>query len=144
MAGLDAFGTIFQRGDGAATEVFTSIANVTNITPPGIERETYDVTAHDSPDAWREFIGGLKDGGEVEIELNYDPREHDSLVSDFEDDDPRNYKIVFPNNIGTWAFKAVMSGFESEAPHDDKLSATVTFKVSGKPTITPGAGGSGA
>ncbi|MGA5669017.1 phage tail tube protein [Streptomyces pseudogriseolus] len=138
MAGLDAFGTQLERGDGAGTEVFTPIANVTNITPPGIERETYDVTAHDSPDGWREFIGGLKDGGEVEIELNYDPREHDVLVSDFEDSDPRNYRIVFPGTLGQWAFKAIMSGFESEAPHDDKLSATVTFKVSGKPTITAG------
>lgn len=138
MAGLDAFGTQLERGDGAATEVFTPIANVTNITPPGIERETYDVTAHDSPDGWREFIGGLKDGGEVEIELNYDPREHDVLVSDFEDSAPRNYRIVFPGTLGQWAFKAIMSGFESEAPHDDKLAATVTFKVSGKPTITAG------
>ncbi|MFD5297221.1 phage tail tube protein [Streptomyces mutabilis] len=139
MAGLDAFGTKLQRGDGAATEVFTDIANVTNITPPSIERETYDVTAHDSPDAWREFIGGLKDGGEVEIELNYDPREHDSLVTDFGDTEPRNYKILFPGTLGSWSFAAIMSGFESEAPHDDKLSATVTFKVSGKPTITAGA-----
>lgn len=138
MAGLDAFGTQLERGDGAGTEVFTAIANVTNITPPGIERETYDVTAHDSPNGWREFVGGLKDGGEVEIELNYDPREHDTLVADFEDDAPRNYRIVFPGTLGQWAFKAIMSGFESEAPHDDKLSATVTFKVSGKPTITAG------
>jgi predicted secreted protein len=139
MAGLDAFGTQLERGDGAAPEVFTAIANVTNITPPGIERETYDVTAHDSPDGWREFVGGLKDGGEVEIELNYDPREHDTLVADFEDDQPRSYRIVFPGTLGQWGIKAIMSGFESEAPHDDKLSATVTFKVSGKPTITTGA-----
>ncbi|MFI7014152.1 phage tail tube protein [Streptomyces sp. NPDC050164] len=139
MAGLDAFGTKLQRGDGAGPEVFEDLANVTNITPPGIERETYDVTAHDSPDAWREFIGGLKDGGEVEIELNYDPRIHDELIADFADKDPRNYKIMFPGTLGSWAFAAIMSGFESEAPHDDKLSATVTFKVSGKPTITAGA-----
>ncbi|MEV8552560.1 phage tail tube protein [Streptomyces glaucescens] len=138
MAGLDAFGTQLERGDGAGTEVFTAIANVTNITPPSIERETIDVTAHDSPDGWREHVGGLKDGGEVEIELNYDPREHDVLVADFEDDAPRNYRIVFPGTLGQWAFKAIMSGFESQAPHDDKLSATVTFKVSGKPTITAG------
>ncbi|MDX3689952.1 phage tail tube protein [Streptomyces europaeiscabiei] len=138
MAGLDAFGTQLQRGDGATPEVFTPLANVTDITPPGIERETYDVTAHDSEDAWREFIGGLKDGGEVELDLNYDPREHDSLLSDFADAVPRNYKVVWPGTLGNWAFKAIITNFEPEAPHDDKLAASVTYKVSGKPTITTG------
>jgi predicted secreted protein len=139
MAGLDAFGTQLQRGDGATpTETFTPLANVTDITPPGIERETYDVTAHDSEDAWREFIGGLKDGGEVEIDINYDPREHDSLIADFADAMPRNYKIVWPGTLGNWAFKAILTNFEPEAPHDDKLAASLTFKVSGKPTITTG------
>jgi predicted secreted protein len=139
MAGLDAFGTQLQRGDGAGVETFTPIANVTDITPPGIERETYDVTAHDSPEAWREFIGGLKDGGEVEIEVNYDPREHDALIADFADPNPRNYKVVWPNSLGDWSFGAILTNFEPEAPHDDKLAASLTFKVSGKPTITTGA-----
>lgn len=139
MAGLDAFGTQLQRGDGAGPEVFEAIANVTDITPPGLERETLDVTSHGSPDAWREFIGGLKDGGEVEIEINYDPREHDALIADFEDDEPRNYKVVWPKALGSWEFAAVLTNFEPEAPHDDKLAASLTFKVSGKPTITTGA-----
>ncbi len=140
MAGLDAFGTQLQRGDGATpTEAFAAIANVTDITPPGIERETYDVTAHDSLEGWREFIGGLKDGGEVEIEVNYDPREHDTLISDFADALPRNYKVVWPGTLGSWAFAAILTNFEPEAPHDDKLAASATFKVSGKPTITTGA-----
>ncbi|MFD9905636.1 phage tail tube protein [Streptomyces sp. NPDC059063] len=140
MAGLDAFGTQLQRGDGATpTETFSPIANVTDITPPGVERETYDVTAHDSPEAWREFIGGLKDGGEVEIEINYDPREHDSLFGDFSDALPRSYKVVWPGTLGSWGFAAILTNFEPEAPHDDKLAASLTFKVSGKPTITTGA-----
>ncbi|WP_031104276.1 phage tail tube protein [Streptomyces sp. NRRL S-146] len=140
MAGLDAFGTQLQRGDGATpTETFMAIANVTDITPPGLERETLDVTSHGSPDAWREFIGGLKDGGEVEIDINYDPREHDSLIADFGDTAPRNYLVVWPLELGTWAFAAVLTNFEPEAPHDDKLAASLTFKVSGKPEITTGA-----
>lgn len=140
MAGIDAFGIALQRSDMAATPVFTAIASVTNLSGPEIERETYDVTAHDSVDGWREFIGGLKDGGEVSVEINYDPREHDTLVADFEDTDPRDYKMVFPAQAGggSWGFKAVLKGFKQEAPVDDKFSGELTFKVSGKPTITPG------
>ncbi|NUP21612.1 MAG: outer capsid protein Hoc [Streptomyces sp.] len=137
MAGIDGFGTQFKRGDGAGPEVFTALANVTNVSGPGLSRETIDVTAHDSPDQWMEFIGGLKDGGEVSLDVNYDPADHDALIADFDDDAPRNYQVVFPDvDTTTWAFKAIMTGFEPEAPYDDKLAATLTFKVSGKPTIS--------
>ncbi|WJD99773.1 phage tail tube protein [Streptomyces antimycoticus] len=139
MAGLDAFGTQLQRGDGGSPETFAAIANATNITPPALERETLDVTSHGSPDQWREYIGGLKDGGEVSIDINYDPRLHDVLVADFDDPNPRNYKVVWPGTLGNWAFAAILKGFEPEAPHDDKLAASLTFQVSGKPTLTPGA-----
>lgn len=139
MAGLDAFGIQLQRGDGATpTEAFAAIAKVTNVSGPEIERETYDVTAHDSVDGWREFIGGLKDGGEVSLEVNYDPRDHDELVADFEDDAPRNYKLVFPGGLGSWTLKLVLSGFKQQAPVDDKFSGEIKYKVSGKPVITPG------
>jgi predicted secreted protein len=138
MAGIDGFGTALQRGNGATpTETFTTIANVTSINPPGMSRETIDVTAHDSPDGWMEFLGGLKDGGEVSTDVNYDPSEHDSLVADFEDDAPRNYQIVFPDAAATtWSFAAILTGFEPEAPYDDKLAASLTWKVTGKPTLS--------
>jgi len=137
VAGLDAFGTQLKRGDGAGPEVFTAIARVSNISPPSTARETYDVTAHDSPDAWREFIGGLKDGGEVSIDVQYTPSVHDVLLDDYDDDEPRNYQVVFPDtDATTWSFAAVMNGFSSQAPVDDKLSATITFKVSGKPVLS--------
>ncbi|MFI8830548.1 phage tail tube protein [Streptomyces afghaniensis] len=141
MSGIDAFGIALQRGDGVTpTEGFAAIGKVTNLSGPEIERETYDVTAHDSVDGWREFIGGLKDAGEVSVEVNYDPRVHDDLIADFEDTAPRSYKMVFPDQAGggNWAFKAILKGFSQEAPVDDKLSAELTFKVSGKPVITEG------
>lgn len=139
MAGKDARGTAFQVEDTVTPGTFTSVANVTNITPPGIERETLDVTAHDSEEGWQEFLGGLKNGGEVTIELNYDPTKHDVLVGHMDGSDPLNYKVLFPGTLGEWSFGAVMTGFAPEAPYDDKLSAEVTFQVSGKPTLTTGA-----
>lgn len=140
MSGLDAFGIALKRSDMATpTATFTTIANVTNVSGPEIERETYDVTAHDSVDGWREFIGGLKDGGEVTLEINYDPRKHDPFVADFGDTVPRDYKLTFPGTLGEWALKLVLTGFKSEAPVDDKFTGEMKFKVSGKPVIIPGA-----
>lgn len=139
MPGLNAFGTSLQRGDGATTtEAFLAIANVTSIQGPQLSRETIDVTAHNSANAWMEFVGGLKDGGEVSLDVNYDPSVHDDLVTDLDDIAPRNYKLVFPvTPVVTWSFKAILTEFSSEAPYDDKLAASLTLKVSGKPTITP-------
>ena len=135
MAGIDAFGTQLLRGDGGTPEIFTAIANVTSISGPSLSRETIDVTAHDSPDGWMEFVGGLKDAGEVSADINYDPSKHDTLVADFDDDEPRNYQLVFPDGT-TWSFAAILTGFEPEAPYDDKLAASLTFKVTGKPTLS--------
>lgn len=137
MAGIDGKGVQLKRGDGTEPEVFTAIANITNLQGPGLSRNTIDVTAHDSPSKYMEFIGGLIDAGEVSVDVNYNPAVHDTLVNDLEDDDPRNYQIVFPDPAATtWGIAAVMTGFEPSAPVDDKLAATLTLKVSGKPTIS--------
>lgn len=137
MAGMDGFGVQLQRGDGEGPEVFTAIADITNLSGPGLSRETLDVTSHGSPDGWMEFLGGLKDPGEVTADINYQPALHDTLVADFDDTAPRNYRIVFPDTgATTWAFPAIITGFEPEAPYDDKAAASLTFKVSGKPVIS--------
>lgn len=142
IAGLNAFGVTIEFGDGSGT--YTPIGNVTSVEGPEIERETVDVTAHDSPDMWNEFVGGLKNGGEVSVEVNYDPAEHDTLMAQFDKDEPVPWRIVWPNEIGYWDFSAIMTGFSPEAPVDDKLSAELTLQVSGKPTTNEGAPGAAA
>ncbi|MFE3495258.1 phage tail tube protein [Streptomyces sp. NPDC059175] len=137
MAGMDGFGVQLKRGDGEVSETFTAIADVTNLSGPGLSRETLDVTSHGSPDAYMEFLGGLKDAGEVSADINYQPAVHDVLVADFDDAAPRNYQIVFPDTgATTWTVKAILTGFEPETPYDDKATASLTFKISGKPTIS--------
>jgi predicted secreted protein len=139
MSGRDAFGTQFKRGDGGGSEVFTTIANVTSVSGPERTRETIDVTSHDSPDGWMEFLGGLKDGGEVSLEINYDPTEatHD-LDDDFDDAEPRNYQIVIlPGTADeyTWSLAGILTNLGDEFPYDDKMARSMTIKVSGKPTL---------
>lgn len=131
MAGENAFGTQLQRFNGST---FEAIASVTSLSGPGLSRETIDVTAHDSPDAWMEFLGGLKDGGEVSADINRRPGVHDVLVADFEDDDPRTYRMEWPSGAA-WTFDAILTGYEPDSPYDDKLSAALTWKVTGKPVV---------
>ncbi|MET0419010.1 MAG: phage tail tube protein [Actinoplanes sp.] len=140
MSGRDGFGTQLKRATtitpGTTYEV---IANVTSIGGPERTRETIDVTAHDSPGGWMEFIGGLKDGGEISCDINYDPAEatHD-IDDDFDDSVPRNWQIVIlpgDDDEHTWSFKAILTTLGDEFPYDDKMSRSLTLKVSGKPTL---------
>ncbi|MPZ58437.1 MAG: hypothetical protein GEU91_18480 [Rhizobiales bacterium] len=116
---------------------FTDIAEVTSITPPSLARDAIDATHMNSPDQWREFIGGLKDGGEVSIELNYVPGSATSvlLIGEIAQAAERTYRITFTDTT-TWVFDGIMTGFESEVPVDDKMTATATFKVTGEPVLT--------
>ncbi|KLL11578.1 MULTISPECIES: phage tail tube protein [Protofrankia] len=140
MPGIDAFGTQFKR-DTTGAGVFAAIANVSDVSGPSREREGIEVTAHDSPDQYREFVKGLKDGGEVEITINYDPGAvtHADLDADFEEKPLRDYQVVIlPGEADehTWEFSALITNIGDEFPHDDKMERTVTFKISGKPTLT--------
>lgn len=138
-----ALGTLLKRGDGGGPEVFTTIAEVTGITGPSLTTETIDVTSHESAGGFREFIAGLKDGGEVTFEINYipDSASHDNtagLLKDYTDKTLRNFEIIWPDvSLTKWSFKALITSFTPEAPAtgNDKLSASVTMKVSGAPTL---------
>lgn len=137
MAGVDAFGTTLSRGGGElTTEIFTPIANLSSVSGPGISRETLDVTAHDSPGRYMEFVGSAIDGGEVSADLNWDPSLPTTalLLADLEIPTPVNYQIAFPDGK-KFSAALLITGFEPSAPYDDKLTASLTFKVTGKPTF---------
>ncbi|MBB4987496.1 phage tail tube protein [Streptomyces nymphaeiformis] len=141
MAGKDAFGSQFLR-DSTGAGSFAVVANVTDISGPSRSREAIEVTAHDSPAKYREFIKGLKDGGEVEITLNFDPGNatHSALDGDFEEDDLRNYQvIILPGEPDehTWSFSALITDLGEKYPTEGQMERTATFKISGKPTLTP-------
>jgi len=71
-AGLHAWGTILKVGDGqTGTEAFTAVAEISSITS-SLTADELDVTSHDSLDAWREFVRGLK-SMELTLEGNYIP-----------------------------------------------------------------------
>ncbi|KAB8167060.1 outer capsid protein Hoc [Streptomyces sp. 3MP-14] len=135
MAGINGFGTAFQH---TVAGEFVTVAESTSISGPGLSKEALDATTHQSPDAHMEFVGGLVDPGEVSVDIRYDPALHDALVAHMAVDQPEPYRIVWPDALNTsWTFDAIMTGFEPEGPYDDLLTASLTFKVSGKPSIGP-------
>lgn len=137
---ISAFGTLLKIGDGATSEAFTTIAEVRDISGPGFELGTTEVTAHDS-DGWREFVATLLDGGEISFDINFGPAEatHDydgGLLQDMVNKTRRNFQLIFPDTATTtWTLPAYVTNFEPGAPVDGELSASVTLKVTGQPTL---------
>ena len=134
MAGLDAFGTKWQI---KYVATFTDVAEITSIDVLDIDVETIETSSHSSAGQWREFAAGMKDGGELSMEINYDPALHATLLAEV-GADPKDQKIILPDaGLGEVTYKGIVTGFQAQAPYDDKLAATVTVKATGAVTFTP-------
>lgn len=137
-----AYGTLLQIGDGAApVEGFVTIAEVLDITGPALGLDTAETTSHDSPGGYEEHVGTILRTGEVSFDVNFLPTDATQgfgagLVLDMANRTLRNFELVF-TDVGatTWAFAALVTGFEPAEPVADKLSASVTLKLSGQPTL---------
>jgi predicted secreted protein len=127
--------------DSSGGSSYTAIAQVRSIKPPMVENDEIEVTTHDSTGGYREFIAApLKDGGEVEIELVWDPdaATHDAttgLLSGAVSADIATFRLTFPDGT-IWYFPGFVKTFEPGAlDTDNEMTATVTIRVSGAPTL---------
>lgn len=132
MAGVAAFGTQLKRGGTGGT----AVANVTTLSGPSAEADVLDVSAHDSPSAFREYVAGMLDAGEISMGLNFDPNEAThaddtgGLWNDFANRTESEWALVFPTTPAvTVVFDAFVRRYEFSSPFDDKLDATVALKV---------------
>lgn len=135
MAKYAAFGTLLKRAG-------TTIAQVQNISGPGLSLDTEDVTTHDQATAWEEVVGTILRSGEVTLDIVYDPNHatHKNaaggLLADLAARTSVSYTLIFPSSgTVTWTFTALVTGFEPSAPYDGALTASVTLKLTGAPTL---------
>lgn len=133
------YGTILQMEKPDSPTVWLDLDEIFNVTPPSSETDQVDVTHMRSPGRRREFIDGLTDGGECSFEMNYIPgSDADDLLNAILDTAAgtsrrRNWRIVYPNSV-THTFYGNLQTYEPDVPTDDKMTATVTIKVSGAVT----------
>ena len=104
--------------------------------------DTEDVTSHDSTNAWEEHVGTILRSGEVSLDIVYDPANAThknaaggllALLAARASDE---FTLVFSDTGSTtWTFDALVTGFEPSAPVDGALTASVTLKLTGEPTL---------
>jgi hypothetical protein len=95
-----------------------------------------DATHMQSPNGDREFIIGLNDPGEASFEMNFIPGSAADLkIQSIKAGRARvKCRITFPNGV-TWTFSGLLMTYEPAVPTDDKMTASVSWKVSGS-TVT--------
>jgi predicted secreted protein len=103
-------------------------------------RDTVDATHSGSTDGYREYISGLRDAGEFTCVIALEPSAsassaHATLTTDFDSNSSKNYRFTFPSGV-YWTFAAFITSIEEAVPLDDRMTLSLTFKRSGKPTIT--------
>jgi predicted secreted protein len=131
------YGTRFQIEDDNSPAAFIDVAEVFNVAPPNPQTDTVEATHNLSPDRTREYIAGLIEPGEASFEMNFIPGSTaDARIQALRASGvAKNCRVIFPNNT-TWTFLGIVTGFEPATPVDDRMTATVTLKVSGSTTIT--------
>ena len=127
--------------ESATPGTYTTIAAVLDIEGPSIEVEQIDFTSRDSS-SWKEFVGGLIDGGECTFDVLYDPdtATHGNsgvgLVALAIARTIKSWRLTLSDATPTvWEFDAFVKMFKPKAPMKDALRASVTLKVTGAHSI---------
>ena len=109
------------------------LGEILSIEPPNPSREVIDTSHMASANNARTFKpGDLVDWGELTAEISFHPSESPPITGAEE-----QVVITFPDTT-TWTFQGFMSAYEPSVPLEDKMTATVTIKVSGPVTIASG------
>jgi predicted secreted protein len=123
-----------------------SIAELTSITGLEPSADTREVTTLDSPNGWRKFAQGLKDGGEASMSGYFNATDVNGQIAVYEafkEGTEMPFEILFPSILGaSWKFNGIVTGFSTGAELEDSVSFEATVKVSGEPTLvlSPSAG----
>ncbi len=136
---IAAFGTLVKWDNGAG--VYTTIAELRDISGPNFKLDTKEVTSHSSPGAIKEFIATLIDAGEITFNISFLPQDptHDysaGILRDMFNRTRRNVRLVFPDaGVTTWTFPCFVVDFKTDEKVDGSLDGSVTVKVAGQPTL---------
>lgn len=132
------FAIILSKKTG--TNTYTPLVEITDLTLPEWSRDSVDFTHFGSPDRFREYKPGLTDPGDFSFTYNLVPGLADDLTvtTHFSANAVEGWRATFPNGA-TLDMQAFATRHSRATPMDDKMTGSATFKVSGKPVLTPGA-----
>ena len=131
-----AFGSELQIGDTNYLPIYATIASLKTIGGPDMSAETVDVTNHQSPNRFREFVKSVIDGGECTADVIWDPDEatHQDVRDALKSVDSRMFNIneVFSGNPVV-EFEGFVTDASFERDAEDAVTGSISIKVTGEP-----------
>lgn len=128
-------GVELQVGNGASPEVFTAICDIVSFDGPSQTADPLEASSLCSTS--KEFIAGLRDGGEISLSLNFAPANtyHKQFQSNLAAGTIRNYRIELTDSPATvYEFTAFVTAFSFSAAQNTIFAGSVTLKVTGDVT----------
>jgi len=115
----------------------TTVCELTNIGFPGFTSDDIDVTTHCTTDYFREFIKGLTDAGEIAFEGYFTYTDYGTVYEGVGTQSLYSATIAVPTTPSETQFLAnvYVKSLEGGSPFDDKIEASGSLKVTGKPTL---------
>ena len=140
-----ASGTLLKIGDGASSEEYTTVPEVTKLQGPSVKFDILDVTSHSTiaTGNFREYIPGLADGDNIAFDINWKPSNtvHKSLRTQSYARTNRNFQTIFPDpnatSVGsdsTVVCSTYITQIQPKADIGAVLTASGTLKITGAPT----------
>jgi predicted secreted protein len=136
MAKYIGYESQLQLGDDGSPEEFNEIPGVKDFEVPLVGSiDEVDVTTHDSPDGFKEYIAGLKDAGDISVDIVWDADDtvHQDLEEIAGDREVRNFRAIDPNDNG-YEFSAFIRELNMALPVADAIVATMVLRLSGAVT----------
>jgi len=118
---------------------YTVVANIENMGIPEFEKLVAEITSHDSPGRYAEYIStGKRKLNEFTLGLIWDPSSatHAALIAAFDSDDASNMRITDAESLETIAFAGIVTKIGRVAEQEEGYKADVTIQPTGQPTIT--------
>ena len=125
-------GTTFSYDGGA-------VADVLSISTPSVSTAEIDTTNIGS--IHRTYIAGTIDSGQMTVEIMYDPNSDTDLEDAWDNTATaapveKACVITFADaGTATFTFNAILVGFSASVAIDDKVTASITLRVSGAITV---------
>lgn len=132
-------GTVEVSSDGST---YSEVPEARGIPVPEKTQEYPEVTSLDSPNGYREYVAGLKDGGELSFEANY--TEAGMTLIEGLDGVEAYIRVTFPTQPSQTSSGDVFTyrGYLTATPNATDVGAPVTMtvnvRVTGARTFTAG------
>ena len=125
--GIGGFGTTLSG------VVVTDIVQITNLSIPGIDITSLDVSTMASTNGWKEFIAGMVDAGEIVLQLLYEGGNHAAIQGAVRAAN-EVWTITLPDG-STFACDGFIQNLGLEVPMDGTITQSCNIKLSGEPTF---------